>query len=425
MKKITTGIAAIAMLAQIAIFPASAFASTTTLQITGNGADSQNTTQVSNTTNTVVSQTNSADISNTVNASSSTGSNSANKNTGGDVKIDTGSSQTLVSVENTANSNAASVTNCNCAADATVVVSGNGADSKNNAKLELENKTQVAQSNSGDITNKVKADSTTGDNKADKNTGGSVSISTGDALTHVDMTTHANSNAAQLGSGNGNGGSEVSLLVAGNGADSKNSVWRALDKTAVLQQYNSSSVNNSVDASSSTGENKADKNTGGSTSIDTGSAFSGVLVDNAANFNWANIDCDCLTNVAAKVANNGTDTKNTISADLTDAQNIFQDNSCGNDLWSFGWDGWGKKCGVNSHVNADSATGVNSLADNTGNPGMDPEVMTGDSETAIAVTNTGNSNVYGEPMTMPTGGSNVNVNVSFNLSALLGALGIH
>jgi hypothetical protein len=306
-----------------------------------------------------------------------------------------------------------------------VNVSGNGADSKNDAKLNLSNTTQVAQSNDGNINNKVNADSTTGDNYASKNTGGSVSISTGDALTHVDLTTHANSNAALVG-GNGNGGSEVSLMIAGNGADSKNSIWLALDKETVLQQYNSSSVNNYVDATSSTGENKADKNTGGSTSIDTGNAYTGVAVDNAANFNWANIDCDCLTSVNAKVAGNGTDTKNKISADLTDNQNVFQDNSCGNDFWTFGWDGWGKKCGIDNHLNADSATGVNSLKDNTGNPGVDPEVMTGDAQTLVGASNAGNSNIYGEPMTAPLGGtSGVNVNVSFNLSDLLGALGIH
>lgn len=422
MKKIATFTASMA-LAMYAFTPL-ALASSLELTVTGNGADSQNTTNVSSDNSTVVSQTNSANITNNVSANSSSGDNNASKNTGGGVSVDTGDSKTLVSVSNTANSNVADVNNCACDADALVKISGNGADTKNNANLELNNNTTVAQTNNGSVLNKVHADSSTGDNKADKNTGGTVEVSTGDALTHVDLTTNANSNLAKVG-GNGAGGSDVSLWISGNGADSKNSIALALDHNVLLQQKNNASIDNYVDANATTGDNKVHESTGGASSITTGDAWSGVAVDNAANFNWANIDCDCITNVAATVAENGADTYNKIKASLTNDNNIFQDNSCGYQMpsvWSFDWMWNNHGCGIDNSLHANADTGSNYLNESTGSVNTDPEVTTGDSESLVGVDNTGNSNVYGSLPDDSVNQSGVNINISFNLQDLLNAL---
>jgi hypothetical protein len=210
----------------------------TTLEITGNGADSDNHMYVTQSQNTVVSQKNDASISNTINASSNSGGNTASRNTGGDSTIDTGNTKTEVRVENSANSNVANVDNCNCDTDALVKISDNGADSENKAKLNLDSKTTVAQNNNADITNKINADSTSGDNNADRNTGGVTSISTGNAWTGVAVKNEANSNWANVG-GDGDG-SSVAVLINGNGTKSDNNVDLYLDRDMTLQQYNDS-----------------------------------------------------------------------------------------------------------------------------------------------------------------------------------------
>ncbi len=416
-KIIATVLSSVALFANVAL---PAFASTT-LEITGNGADSNNTTTVSTDQQTVVAQTNTSNIVNDVTADSSTGGNKADKNTGGSVNIDTGDSKTLVTVQNSANSNIADVENCNCGTDAEVVISGNGADSKNKAKLNLGGSTIVAQSNDSYVSNNVDADSSTGDNSAKKNTGGNVEIATGNAVTHVDLSTAVNSNWAKVSGGNHVLGDGVSLKILGNGADSSNAIKLDLGRDILLQQYNDSEINNWVTTEAETGDNKAKSNTGGASSIDTGNAFAGAVVDNAANFNSANVDCDCLTGVTVKVAGNGADTYNHIKANLGDSKNVFQDNSCS----SFEWFDWGRGGCVNNHLNSDADTGDNGNKKNTANPGVDPSITTGDSWTSSEVSNSGNANVYGANTPSNGWNGNGNINFSFSLQDLLLALGIH
>lgn len=424
-KKIAAGLVSASLLFNM-VTPAFA---ATSLEISGNGADSENATNVSVSQNTVVSQTNEANISNDVNADANTGGNSANRNTGGGVTVDTGDAKTLVGITNTANSNSAEVENCNCETDAEVLISGNGAGSKNQAGLGLVSTTVVAQDNDADIDNKVNADATTGDNKANRNTGGDVEITTGNAFTHVEIANEANANWARVGGSNGAGNGSVSLRILGNGADSENGILLGLEKDILLQQYNTADVDNDVYADATTGNNRANRNTGGEVDIDTGNAHAGVAVDNAVNFNWADVGCDCLTDITAKVAGNGAETENYIAAELADSLNVYQDNSCGGSEWSwlFDWNRGGNDC-VDNHLNADADTGYNKGNRNTGNPGADPSVTTGNAETLVGVDNTGNANVFGAAPELDGlhfgDFSGVNLNVSFDLHDLLAALGL-
>ena len=114
-KQIFSVITAGVMVANIAT---PAFASTT-IEISGNGAGSDNFSTVSQNTTTSVTQTNNANVTNTVNADAKTGGNDANFNTGGDVTIDTGDATVKADIKNSLNSNAAEV-NC-CAAGSTDV----------------------------------------------------------------------------------------------------------------------------------------------------------------------------------------------------------------------------------------------------------------------------------------------------------------
>jgi hypothetical protein len=63
----------------------------------------------------------------------------------------------------------------------TIEISGNGAGADSNVAVQNTNTTTVSQNNTANVTNTVKTNADTGDNKANYNTGGNVGIQTGDA----------------------------------------------------------------------------------------------------------------------------------------------------------------------------------------------------------------------------------------------------
>lgn len=408
-----------------------------TLEISGNGPDSDNTTYVDVTNSTYVSQSNNASIDNDIDASTSTGGNEVEKSTGGDVSVKTGDATTDVTVTNSVNSNQASVAGCGtCAADVDILISGNGPDSDNKVDLDVNSESEsgvaLFQNNSANIDNDIDAESSTGKNKVEKATGGDVEVDTGDATTTVTVATSANANYAVLG-GESAGGL-VSLKILGNGPDTDNDIYLDLDRSVYLAQDNYAHVDNDVDAESKTGGNEVEEATGGAASITTGDAESTVEVDNMVNFNWADVDCDgCLWDVTGKIAGNGPDTDNKIKAELEDELAVFQDN-CGMphvsfalDLFSvLGGQGPGHKCGVDNDVEAYAKTGWNEMDEVTGGVlDGDPLVDTGDAATTVEVGNSGNANVYGEApewdVEMPF---DFNLNLTLDLSALLAFLNL-
>jgi hypothetical protein len=401
-KKIAAAVTASAIIFQTAL-PVFATDEGTSLLITGNGAESDNDVVVTQVTTTTVSQNNVANISNDVDADADTGGNDANYNTGGSVSVKTGDATTGVGISNTANSNVADIDGC-CAVDASVEISGNGYNSDNDAALTLVNDTQVFQNNYANIKNDVDADSDTGDNDANYNTGGDVWVETGDATTSVLIKNKVNSNLAQIGDGAGGSGS-VSLKILGNGAKSDNDIALAFQRSLLLAQNNLADIRNDVDADADTGNNDANYNTGGNVGIKTGDATVGVGIDNLANFNSADLNCGCLLDVLAKVSGNGYDSDNTIYATLVDSKAAFQDNAyvCGGrgypggdsqyELWFPMYDGHKKDC---NDVDADADTGDNDVKANTGHPGSDPSIETGDAATLVEIENTANANVLTE-----------------------------
>lgn len=364
-------------------FATSAFAQTTSLEITGNGSDSDSDINLTTDRTVTVVQENDADIRNDVNASADTGNNDANDNTGGDVTLETGDATTNVEITNQANTNVADLGDCGtCAGDTNITISGNGSDSDNDVTLDQDNTVDVFQDNRARIRNDVDADSDTGDNDANDNTGGDVSISTGNATTTVGITNHANANVANLGNGDDSEGS-VDLRITGNGSDSDNSIDLDLDNSVTLVQENRADFRNDVDADADSGNNDANDNTNGDVAIETGDATTEVMVDNMANFNWANVDC-CLFDILAKISGNGSDSDNDIDADFTNTLDVFQGGQRGNDAR------------FRNDIDADSDTGYNDAEDNTGAVENDPSVTTGNAESTTEVSNSANLNVFGQ-----------------------------
>src|SRR3989344_5440300 len=326
-------------------------------------------------------------------------------------------------------------------ADVTLEISGNGADTYNKAEVDVNQNRTVVQSNEANISNNVTATADTGDNDANRNTGGSVSVDTGNATTKVDVSNAANSNEAELECCE----ADVDVLISGNGDNSTNKVeldvndprhHRGHDDeflgTGIFQE-NEAKIDNDVTAKADTGDNDANRNTGGTVSIDTGDAETKVGVDNMINFNWADVDCGCVLDVLAKIAGNGDDSTSKIEADLKDELGVFQENSCGEEhrggfdsfFRRFPWHRE-KPC-LENDLTAKADSGDNDAERNTGDPGVDPSVETGNAYTEVLLDNSGNSNVYGNmpDLELPEWlGGGFSVNISLDLSALLALLGL-
>lgn len=295
-------------------------------------------------------------------------------------------------------------------AETVIQISGNGSSSTNAANVTLTTNTTVVQNNTADIDNYVDADASTGNNDANDNTGGDVDVDTGDATVNVSVSNAVNSNSASVDCCPQG---DTNVTISGNGTNSNNTVDLDQNSTVNVFQDNNAEIDNDVYADAKTGKNDANDNTGGDVSIDTGNADVDVSVDNMVNFNWADVDCGCLLDLLAKIADNGTDTTNDILLALDDSLDVFQDNECGDD----------EDC--DTDVYADAKTGKNDAEDNTGSvDGGDPSIDTGDAESVVDVSNSGNVNSYGNmPEDWPDFEFNLNLSLSWEqLMALLGLL---
>lgn len=392
-KKIATAIATATLLVNSAL---PVFA-TTTIEISGNGSSSDSTVVAGMTQTTTVVQSNESDVTNVVNVNADTGDNKAEDNTNGDVEIETGDATVDVNVENTLNSNSADI-DCCPSGDVDVLISGNGVDTDNDVNLALGTSTEVYQTNEADVKNLVWAEAETGDNDAEDNTGGSVSIDTGDADVTVDLSTWANSNSAKIGGGSPTG--TLSARIIGNGKDSDNDINLGLTSSVLLDQENEADVLNKVDAEAETGDNKAEDNTGGETEIETGDATVDVSVDNMVNFNWADLECGCLLeDILAKISGNGKDSDNDIKLGLSEETLAFQLN-CADEPGEANFVMGGHHrddCELENFVDLEAESGENKAEDNTGGvEGDDPSIDTGDAEANADVENSGNVNILGD-----------------------------
>ena len=367
LKRISVGLASSALMLNM-LSPA--FASTT-LYTGGNGSNTENEIEVEIEQTELVEQSNSTDISNKFDIDLGTGDNEAEDNTGGDVSIKTGDTDIIIDVENAANKNVANLSSCGtCAGETGVTISGNGTDSENEVELELETSVWAVQDNHADVDNDIEIDAETGDNDAEDNTNGDVSIETGNIGMDIDISTLANENIAFIGGDSDSDGQSVSVRILDNGSDTENEVELELD-------------------------NDAEDNTGGESSIETGSFVGFIDVANSLNFNSANVACDdCLMDVLAKVADNGTDSENEIEAELEGGVFVTQENSCGG-FGGFPFFFFNHNDCMETELEIDAETGDNQVEDSTNGSDSDPMIETGDAGVDIDVTNEGGINTYG------------------------------
>jgi len=375
------------------------------LQVVGNGSSSVNNVKVDLTHTTTVTQSNEAYVSNDVEVNSSTGENSANDNTGGDVVILTGSALSNVNLDTKVNLNRADLGRCaTCNGDTEVLVSGNGFGSENEVDLSKDTENQVFQDNKAQIHNDVDVKTKTGENDANRNTGGSTAVVTGNAESNVTVENAANANIARVGTPSGAAGSSLlRARILDNGSSSDNDIDVDLNRSNLVVQDNKAQIHNDVDVKTKTGENSANDNTGGDVLVDTGRSLGNVTIDNLANFNFAAADCGCYTTVDAKVAGNGFESENEVEAEIVNDLAVYQDN----------------RSDLRNELENKVDTGENWANRNTEGAGGDPTIVTGHSSQNSTVSNAANVNTSGASLDLPNG---LTLNLGFDLGALLGIL---
>ena len=150
-----------------------------TITITGNGSDSQNLVDFQQNSDTQININQNAYIQNNLNGSANTGGNQANNNSGGNTTITTGNINVNLNIENT-NINMTNVSAPQANGSVTIKIAGNGSYSNNLVNVSLNNNVNISIDNRAEIINSAIWDLITGRNEASGNTGGNVSITTGD-----------------------------------------------------------------------------------------------------------------------------------------------------------------------------------------------------------------------------------------------------
>lgn len=165
--------------------------------ISGNGSGSNNAVNNSFSSQTSIQINQNANITNNINGRAITGYNTANDNTDGDVFIKTGNIKVSESVNNKVNH--ANVKLAKTVAALTMVkIAGNGAYSDNEVNLDFNDDVNVDIDNNADIINNSTWDLITGYNDASDNTGGDVSVITGDIKFTSEITNVANISKVEI-----------------------------------------------------------------------------------------------------------------------------------------------------------------------------------------------------------------------------------
>ena len=414
----------------------------------GNGADSTNDIASSTIQNSNTNQVNIADVNNSLELESVTGDNSASKNVG-DATIKTGDANVTGTIMNSVNTNIEGVAvaefniiedqvgdyvldfasgciyGCGLAGDATLENSGNGADSNNAIDSSTEVTDNTFQSNDADVYNGMTLVADSGNNVADKNTGGDTIIDTGDANVTANVLTYANNNIAGnviYNTVNIYGDLEGDIYLpeeyltmymgnTGNGAGSNKDTTATNQATTNIAQTNNAEIYNDLEIVTDTGSNETSGNTGGDSTVDTGDSTVQANVVNVVNSNitsdtpmwlvfvneagkwvgrlfgapqgqnYAGSDGSEFTvnengEVIVSNGGNGADSNNTANATTTTETNITQENDAV----------------VNNELKLVANTGGNSASDNTGG---NNEIKTGDAKVIANIVNFVNNNIVG------------------------------
>lgn len=162
-------------------------------------------------------------------------------------------------------------------ADTIVTIQDNGVKSNNTANVTNTNTVEVNQSNNLTVAVNITANANSGGNKANDNTGGDVSITTGDADATAGLTVTGGVNVANVNSCGCT--DNTTVTVKGNGKKTNNKSIVNNTNTVDANQTSNAVVAGSIKAKSKTGKNKSSGNTNGTVAVNTGNSSSNTTVD--------------------------------------------------------------------------------------------------------------------------------------------------
>jgi len=140
--------------------------------------------------------------------------------------------------------------------------------------------------------------------------------------------------------------------ITGNGSGSTNTITQISNCTASLEQKNKTKVVTDATVIASTGGNEASGNTGSGVTIDTGDATASATVSVGGSSNDGTMPscCECAASPSATIAENGTESTNTVTQSATKNVSAKQKN----------------KTRVRTRATVKAKTGKNKANNNTG-----------------------------------------------------------
>lgn len=194
----------------------------------------------------------------------------------------------------------------------------NGGGSTSEVQVVEEAEVVVTQENEVVIENNIQTEADTGGNLASDNTGGDVSVETGDAGIVLNVENTANVNEATYECCDDPGG----VVISGNGADSTNTANAATSNVVVASSVQTANITNNTGNYSNTGNNQASRNDGDVT-IDTGNAYvSGKVVNGPVNVYSATISVP-TGSPDVLISGNGASSRNIVNIDTSFYYPIF------------------------------------------------------------------------------------------------------
>ena len=167
---------------------------------------------------------------------------------------------------------------------ADIVIKDNGMGSSNKIVVSNIETCTVVQGSETNVLAAVSASASTGGNSANYNTGGNVTVKSGNASATATMTVTGGSNTAtnpcccEVNPCGCGGTSVPSVVIADNGVFSCNKVKLTNYSSSTVIQGASTNVGANVGAKAKTGKNKAWFNTGGTTNVTSGKATSSATL---------------------------------------------------------------------------------------------------------------------------------------------------
>ncbi len=157
------------------------------------------------------------------------------------------------------------------------------------------------------------------------------------------------------------------LTVLGNGSDSGNGVSVYSPTQTSVQQANTATISNTIETTSSSGNNTANSNTNGSVVISTGDTISNTTIINNTNNSVAKAPSCCSGTTLSTNDQNGSGSQNTIVQD-----NSTKVNTVVKQITT-----------IQNNISGTAITGENSANDNSGNT----TIQTGDINVKIRLLN--------------------------------------